>query len=183
MKGAVAHDYSDCSSKKLKTVCLQHHECGIMIRFTIKMDFRLGLASEWRMILSRPSANGWQFAPRIFDELTWDRFIGWCSITKPMSSTIFTYQVQISILIWLVIRLPVFSTVTGFSKSIEDVFISLSHIIKDNKNEIQERTSWSLFHVLALDETTHDVRTCESFIPIISLPIQYAVHVRYVYGC
>ncbi|KAE8167489.1 hypothetical protein BDV40DRAFT_252992 [Aspergillus tamarii] len=49
--------------------------------------------------------------------------------------------------------------ITGISKTIEDVFTGLANLIFENKNQVQSRTVWSLFHVFLYDETTDDVRT------------------------
>ncbi|KAL1855127.1 hypothetical protein Plec18167_002113 [Paecilomyces lecythidis] len=49
--------------------------------------------------------------------------------------------------------------ITGISKTIEDVFSGLANLIFENKNKMQSRTVWSLFHVFIYDETTDDVRT------------------------
>ncbi|RAQ58623.1 hypothetical protein COH21_011325, partial [Aspergillus flavus] len=49
--------------------------------------------------------------------------------------------------------------ITGISKTIEDVFSGLANLIFENKNQVQSRTVWSLFHVFLYDKTTDDVRT------------------------
>lgn len=57
------------------------------------------------------------------------------------------------------------TTVSGISSTIEGVLKSLSDIIIQNKDQVQEKSVWSFFNVFTWDDVTKEVKGC-TFSPL-----------------